>query len=209
VCVPPDQRSSTLLLLTLGFATVAFLVVQFGFGVDSTRTLEIGAVCKAIGIFVYAPVALFAHCWCLFRDTDSPNGDGSRLRLKYPNYWMLVGAAKAALIVAAIVTFGLQICAMLAPRIHGQVEYSIAKVHAVRDSAEVMSPRGLQLNCSRYIEVELSNAQTRWLCYRRRREADALSIVEPAPGDYVSLQTRSNVLGTFVESLTPASSLSQ
>lgn len=209
MCAPKCIRSLTLLLLTLVCLTVVFLVLQFGFGVDSTRTLEIGAACKAIAIFVYAPVALFAHCWVLFRDTDSPNSDGSRLRLKYPNYWMAVGAAKGALAVTAIVAFGLQICAMAAPRLSGQVEYSIAKVHAVRDSAEIMGSRGLQLNCSRYIELEMPNAEPKPLCYRRRRTADALSSVEPGAGEYVSVQTRSNAFATFVESLTPASSLSR
>lgn len=202
--VSNPKELKALLLLPLGCVTLIFMALQFGFGLDSTRTLEIGPGGKAIAIFIYAPVALFTHCFLLLRDAQSPNSEGARLRLRYPKYWLAVGAGWAALVIAATVVLGLEICAMLAPGLGGRIEHSIARVQAVRDSAEVYSRFGLQLNCSRYIELEMSNGEPERLCYRRRRKADALSAVEPLAGDYVSVRTRSNSLSTFVEGLTPA-----
>jgi len=186
--------------------TVTFLVLKFGVGLDSTRTLEIAAACKVWAICVYAPLALFVHCWSLFRDTESPNSDGSRLRLDHPQYWWLVGATKGTFAILVVVVLGLEICAMLAPRFGGQVEYSVAQVVAVRDSTEVIGMRGRRFNCVRYIELEMSDGESERLCYRRRRTADELSAVEPVAGDYVSLKLRRNAFATFVESLTQASS---
>jgi hypothetical protein len=195
-------KETALLVLTAFFVTITFFVLQFGVGVDSTRTLEIGAACKVIAILVYAPLALLAYCWSLYRDTESPNGDGSRLRLRYPKYWLLVGAAQGAFAIAVIVAMGLEICATVAPRFGGQVEYSVATVEAVRDRAEIMGTKGLELNCARYIELKMSDGESTRLCYRRRKTADALSAVEPAAGDEVSLQMRRNAIGAFVEQLT-------
>lgn len=173
---------------------------------DTTRTLEISAVCKVVAIFIVGPAAWGARCFWLFRATQSPNSEGAQLRLKYPDHWMIVGAVSSGLLIAMAITLGLQVCAILAPHRGGQLQQSVVKVRALHDSAEVLSPFGLQLNCSRYIDLEMPGGEVERLCYQRRRTPDALSAVEPTAGDYVSLQARSNFIATFVESLTFAAS---
>lgn len=86
---------------------------------------------------------------------------------------------------------------MLAPRFGGQIEHSVATVEAVRDRAEIMGTKGLESNCARYIELQMSDGESKRLCYRRRKPADALSAVEPVAGDKVLLQIRRNAMATL------------
>lgn len=195
-CQPRIPRSSILLQLTTACVLLLFIVLKAGFGLDSSRTLEIGTACKVAAILVYAPLALLADCWFLYRATDSPNADGFRLRVKYPNYWMLVGAAKAAFLILVTVLIALDICAMLAPRWGGEVQHVTARVAAVRNGDFGLS------NCARYVELEMPDAESERICFRRKRTPDVLNSHEPMPGEYVSLRTQTNALATYVDMLT-------
>ena len=104
------------MLVILGCVSVIYVVLLYGFGLDSTRTIEIGALAKAVAIFGYAPLVFIVHARSLFRDLDSPNSDGARLRLEHPKHWSFVGAGKAVFAIAVTIGLGLQICAMVAPR---------------------------------------------------------------------------------------------